>query len=218
MSAGTRPAWDAQPVSLTDVIQCAQADVVDRLQQAIGTGRFHRARYQDWLAIESAACRIAALSLDAVADWHRQEDDLHATAIGWADELRGWVQLAAADVRRLDGIAAAMPPALAAWHAFHLKAGGSQRAGEALGAAVLQARLLEGPAREPLEALCELPFTHSASAYLFARLHANPGHAGHEGRAALLDAYSNTALIAGAQRGAEWMREAFLDVFATPSR
>ncbi len=216
MSAQTRDGWHGHPppLQMAQIIECAQADAADRLCEAVGTGRMTRSRYQDWLALECAACRIAALSLDAVAGWHRNQADLHGTAVAWADELRMRVRLAATDVRRLDGMASALPAALGEWHAFLLQAGGSQRAGEVLGSAVLQAQMLDGRARQAVAAIVELPFARYADGYLSALLQPGPDEAVRDARESLLEAYSSAALIAGAQRGAEWLRAAFFATFA----
>ncbi len=188
-----------------DVVELCQVDIAEALTREIGAGRFDRACYQNWLAMESVACRIGALSLDAVAEWHGAQPALQATARLWACDLREDAQVAARDVRVLDGMAASPPPPLAQWHAFANAAGASQRAGEALGAVLLHSCLFDGAMRPAVATLGLLPFTRG-SHYLQRRLQS--AYARDPECAALLDAYAATALAVGAQRAAGWYRDA----------
>jgi hypothetical protein len=197
-----------------DVAQLAQQDLARQLSRRLGAGAFDRHRYQNWLAMESATCRICALSLDAVAGWHGSQPELQATATAWAGELRDLAHAAARDVRVLDGMASAPPPALARWHAFVDEAAGSQRAGEVLGAVLLHTWLTEGPARAAVAAMGSLPFVaRGVDHYLRRRLRAHPDGGG---RAGLLDAYAASALTVGAQRAANWYRAALEQVLEPP--
>ncbi|MFC5578938.1 hypothetical protein ACFPOA_13070 [Lysobacter niabensis] len=189
-----------------DVVALAQVDVAAVLARAIAHGSLDRDRYQDWLAMESVACRVSALSLDTVACWHGAQPALRATAQTWAAELRELAQVAARDVRVIDGVAATPPTAMGHWHAFACSAGGSQRAGEVLGGVLLHGRLYEGPVRAVATAILTMPFSHGGQ-YLVRRLRADTGIATHA-RDALLDVYSASALAVGAQRAAGWYHAA----------
>lgn len=202
--------------SLADVVLQLQLDVAATLAGVIADGRLNRARYQDWLGLESAACRIGALALDAVGNWHGANPALQDTAYAWASEQRMCAQLAAADIRAMDGVAMAPPPSMAQWQAYVTEIGHSQRAGEALGTAALQAAMLRGPVRDVLAALATLPVTERAGGYLARRLQVDVG-ATHLGRIALQNEYATVALVTGAQRGAGWLGNAFLAVFNTPA-
>ena len=192
-----------------DVVELARVELAEALARSIGSGRFDRRCYQNWLAMESAACRIGALSLDAVACWHSSQTALLATARNWANDLREDAQAAARDVRVLDGMAAAPPAALGQWHAFAGAAGGSQRAGEVLGAVLLHGQLLGGPMRAVAAAIGALPFALGGH-YLPRR--AQAGYATEAGCDLLLDAYAATALAVGAQRAAGWYRAAMVEI------
>lgn len=197
-----------------DVVLLAQLDLARQLAHGLAGGALDRSRYQDWLAMESATCRICALSLDAVANWHGSQAGLQAIATAWAGDLRDFAQAAARDVRTLDGMANAPPPALQRWHAFVGEAAGSQRAGEVLGAVLLHTWLMEGPARAAVAALGSLPFVaRGVDHYLQRRLCADPDAGG---RAVLLDAYAATALAVGAHRAANWYRVALAQVLQAP--
>lgn len=191
-----------------DVVELAQVDVADALARSIGRCRFDRVHYQNWLAMESVLCRIGALSLDAVASWHGSQPACQAAAHAWAARLREDARIAAHDVRVLDGIADAPPSALGSWHAFAVEAGGSQRAGEALGTVLLHDRLFGGPARAVAITVAELPF-NVGSQYLRRRMEP-PSDA--ERREDLLDAYAAASLAAGAQRAAHWYAAAMAEV------
>jgi hypothetical protein len=183
-----------------DVVELAQVDVAEALARSIGLGRFDRVRYQNWLAMESVLCRIGALSLDAVASWHGSQPACQMAAHAWAAQLREDARIAAQDVRVLDGVADARPAALAAWHAFAVEAGSSQRAGEALGTVLLHDHLFGGPMRAVAITIAELPFG-VGSRYLRNRMEPPSGA---ERREELLYAYAAASLAAGAQRAARW--------------
>ena len=193
-----------------DVVALAQVDVAAVLARAIAQGLLDRDRYQDWLAMESVACRIGALSLDAVACWHGAQPPLRVAAQAWALELREQAQHAARDVRVLDGMAATPPEALGQWRAFASTAGGSQRAGEVLGAMLLHARLFDGPVRAVVGAVRAMPFAHGGQ-YLARRLLGGPD-GDSQARSDLLDAYSAAALAVGAQRAAGWYHAALVSI------
>lgn len=203
-----RAAGETSPRRWQDVVELAQVDVAQALARSIGLGRFDRASYQNWLAMESVLCRIGALSLDAVASWHDSRPAWQATARAWAARLREDAHTAAHDVRVLDGVADASPVALSAWHAFAAEAGGSQRAGEALGTVLLHDRLIDGPMRPVAITITELPFV-IGSQYLRRRMEAPPAP---EHCADLLDAYAAASLAVGAQRAAHWYAVAMAEV------
>ena len=158
--------------------------------------------------MESVLCRIGALSLEAVASWHGSQPTCQAAAHAWAARLREDARIAAHDVRVLDGIADAPPAALARWHAFAVEAGGSQRAGEALGTVLLHDRLFGGPVRAVAATVAELPF-NVGSQYLRRRMEP-PSVA--ERCEELLDAYAAASLAAGAQRAAHWYAAAMAEL------
>jgi hypothetical protein len=208
-SAGlARAAGEPSARRWQEVVELARVDIAQALARAIGLGRFDRASYQNWLAMESVLCRIGALSLDAVASWHGSQPAWQASAQAWAARLREDAHIAAHDVRVLDGLADASPAALGAWHAFAVETGGSQRAGEALGTVLLHDRLIDGPMRPVAITITELPFG-IGSRYLRRRMAAPPGA---DGCAGLLDAYAAASLAVGAQRAAHWYAAAVADV------
>ncbi len=201
-----------------DVVLAAQQDLADTLADAIGDGRLDRHTYQHWLATESAICRLNALALDAVADWHVSLPQLRAVAHAWATTTRDDALVAAADVRGFDGMAPALPPQLAPWQAFLESAARSSRAGEALGAVVLHGELMRGPMRHATASVMEQRFLPiRGSRYLLLRGQ-QPTAAEQREREALLDAYSGTALAAGAMRAAAWHRDALASVLAVGGR
>lgn len=206
-----RAAGEASARRWEDVVELARVEVAEALSRSIGLGRFDRVRYQNWLAMESVICRIGALSLDAVASWHGSQPAWQATAQAWAARLREDARTAAHDVRVLDGVAHAPPAALGAWHAFAVEAGGSQRAGEALGAVLMHDRLMDGAMRPVALTIAGLPFGIGGQ-YLQRRLAAASGP---DGCDALLDAYAASSLAVGAQRAAHWCAAAVGDVLRT---
>jgi hypothetical protein len=196
-----------------DVVLLAQQALARTLAHAAADGRLDRHTYQHWLATESAICRINALALDTLADWHVSLPQLRAVVHAWATATRDDALIAAADVRAIDGMAAALPSQLAPWQAFLETGSRSTRAGEALGAVVLHAKLMRGPMiRDAIAAMTDLPFVPiRGSRYLLQRGQPEPVVLQRE-REALLDAYSGTALAAGAQRAAGWYRDALAAV------
>jgi hypothetical protein len=203
-------------VAWPQVADYARQVLAGALAAAIADGRLDRARYQHWMAMESAACRIGALVLDRLADWHGAQPQLRATALGWATSLREDALAAAADVRALDGFAAPPPEALARWHAYVEAACHSPRAGEALGTVLLHGALLGGPAGEAVDLVQELPFlAQRASGWLQRRRGEPAPRIAHE-RAELLGTWPAASLAAGAQRAAAWHREALHAVLTAP--
>ncbi|KQY54732.1 hypothetical protein [Lysobacter sp. Root494] len=199
-----------------DVIALAQVGIAETLARAIAQGTLTRNCYQDWLAMESVACRIGALSLDAVAGWHVSQPALRATALAWALELREHAQFAARDVRVIDGMAGAPPPTMAQWHAFVCAAAASQRAGEALGSVLLHGHLFAGPMRAVTATILEMPFSRGGRYLAASLLRAAQPATAREEREALCNAYSTSALAVGAQRAAGWYRAALSVVTSTP--
>lgn len=197
-----------------DVARLAQLDVAEALWRAIGNGTLDRDRYQNWLAMESALCRIGALSLDAVAKWHPAQPALQASALAWASQLREQAAAAAQDVQAIGGIAVVSALPLEQWRAFIESTCGSQRAGEAIGTVLLHAHLSEGPMRRLLATIRTLPFAGPAwDRYLLCRLRPMDEEV-RQRREALLDAYSATALSTGAQRAARWYAAAMMRLLA----
>lgn len=198
-----------------DVVEAAQQALAASLAGALRHGGLDRSSYQHWLATESAICRIHAVALEALADWHVSSPSLRATAHAWATRIRDDALAAAADVRAIDGMAPALPVEIGRWQAFMETASGSSRAGEALGAVVLHARLMHGQASAPLTTVAELPFiTLQGRRYLLRRAQ---GPGGTPGCDALLQAYSGSALAAGAQRAAAWYGAAMRTVLSSPA-
>lgn len=195
-----------------DVVLVAQQDLAAALAGAVADGRLNRQTYQHWLATESAVCRINALALDAVADWHVSQPHLRAAVHAWATTMRDDALVAAADVRAIDGMTAATPPPLVPWQAFLESTSRSSRAGEALGAVVLHAGLMRGPMHKAITAMLALPFVSPrCGGYLLQRRQSDLA-AIHDARQALLDAYAAAALATGAQRAADWHRAALESV------
>lgn len=198
-----------------DAVALAQVAVAEMLVRRIGTGRFDGTTYRRWLAMESLACRIGALSLDAVSEWHGAHSALRTTSMAWAMDLRDLAQASACDMRALGGDIHPPPDELACWHAFVAATAGSQRAGEALGAVLLHSRLADGPVRAVMATLAEMPFARPhAGRYLELRL----GAGSPADRAQLLDAYSASALSVGAQRVATLYCSALATIVGAPAR
>ena len=193
---GERQRWPA-------VLRQAQAAVADALAPVAANPGPDRQAYLDWLAGESAVCQRCAEAMEAVAGWHGRQPELHATAREWAAELRDLARLAATDVRALGGIASAPPRLLEEWRLFLEQASRCHRAGEALGAVALHAWRLPGRAGPALTALLGQPAVRTASGYLARRCRDDDPET-RTWRVALLGAYSDTALAAGAQRAAAW--------------
>jgi hypothetical protein len=197
-----------------DVARLAQLDVAEALSRAIGNGGLDQDVYRNWLAMESALCRIGALSLDAAARWHASQPALQAGALAWSGQLREQAACAAQDVQALGGNAAVSELPLAQWRAFIESTCGSQRAGEAIGTVLLHAHLSEGPMRSLLATIRTLPFAGPAwERYLLCRLRPMD-EAARQQREALLDAYSATALATGAERAARWYGAAMMRLLA----
>ena len=213
----SEPSLDPRaPRHWQDVAQGAQQDLAEALASAARGGRLNRQTYQHWLAMESAVCRLNALALDAVAEWHVSQPHLRSVVHAWATAMRDDALLAAADVRAIDGMAGATPQPLVPWQGFLEAACRSSRVGEALGAVVLHATLLRGPVRSMIPAITQLPFVPPrGSRYLVQRTHAHARPITQE-REALIDGYSATALAVGAQRAAAWHRAALEMVLRAP--
>ena len=195
-------------VSWTQMAAYAQQVLAGALAAAIADERLDRERYQHWMAMESAACRINALVLDRLADWHGAQPPLRSTALAWATSLREDALAAAADVRALDGFAAAPPDTLARWHAYVEAACHSPRAGEALGTVLLHSHLLHGAARDAVDLVLELPYLAGGGhGWLLRRRQESNARVARE-RQELMHAWSAAAFAAGAQRAAAWHREA----------
>lgn len=195
-------------VSWTQMAAYAQQVLAGALAAAIADERLDRERYQQWMAMESATCRIGALVLDRLADWHGTQPQLRSTALGWATSLREDALAAAADVRALDGFAASPPETLARWHAYVEAACHSPRAGEALGTVLLHSHLLHGAARDAIDLVLELPYLATGGHGWLLRRCEQPNARAARERAELTATWSNAALAAGAQRAAAWHREA----------
>lgn len=195
-----------------DVVLSAQHDLAEALASSLRAGHIDRQRYQNWLAMEAGLCRICALSLETIAGWHGAQPELRDASRAWASELGELVMAASCDIRALDGVANALPAALAVWHAFADGAAGSQRAGEVLGAVLLHSRLAGGPAGEVLGLLAASLGPTASVRFVVRRLQA--GHAA--GREALLEAYSASALTIGACRARLWHRSALDTVLRSP--
>ena len=205
-----QPAWP-------QVVAAAQSSLADALAEAISARLLDRQRYQHWLAMEFELARIGAGVLERLAGWHGGEPALHATALAWAASLRDDARAAAADVRELDGIAPPLPGPVAHWHLYADAASRSQRAGEALGTVLLHAQLLEAPERGIVELVLELPFLALGGNSWLRRRNSVVATGRMGDRQALVDAWSATALAAGAQRAADWHREALAEVLHAPA-
>lgn len=203
--ARRQPAW-------RQVVASAQSSLARALAEAIAARRLDRQRYQHWLAMEFLLARTGAGVLERLGAWHGGEPPLRATALAWATSLHDDASAAAADVRELGGIAPPPPAALAHWHLYAESAGRSQRAGEALGTVLLHAQLLEGTGRDIVELVLELPFLATGGQRWLRRRSSVVPDPREGDRQALIDAWSAAALAAGAQRAADWHREALADV------
>lgn len=203
-----RAATGAEPAGLAgrgveEAILSAQLDLAEDLARAICEGRLTTSRYQHWLACESVLCRLHARALERLSEWHGAQPTLRAAAQQWSMAMCGDALAAAAGSQR--HVLAPMPQ-LIAWQTFLESTTWSSRAGEAVGAVVLHARLMHGPMHETVKAIALLPQARGdRGQYLLQRCRAEPG-AQQQGRSALLDAYSRTALGAGARRVADWYR------------
>jgi hypothetical protein len=208
-----------------DVVLAAQRELAETMHRAIGQGRLTTDPYRSWLALEASLCSINANALDRAAAWHGAQPALQAHAHAWAAAIRNDAALAATEAtsrsRRLgtptDGAALdATPSGLPArhraaaeiqqWHAFMALAVPSARAGEALGAVALHARLMRGPMREAIGAIAALPWVSGIGrGYLLQRREPDVSA---PNDLALLDAYAASALTVGAQRATVWYRAA----------
>lgn len=186
-----------------DLLLRAQGNVAERLERIVALGGFGPGEYPGWLMGEAAVAVMCAEAMDALAGWHATTPELRATSRAWAADLRQLARLAATDMRALASPGRAATPVLEEWRVFLASASGSQRAGEALGAVALHARLFPGRAGPVLEAMCGMPFARSASRYLARRREGETG-AVRVARDQLLDAYAEAALAAGAQRATLW--------------
>lgn len=195
------------------VTRLAQASLLQAVAKAIAGQHLDRTRYQHWLAMESALSRIGAGVMERIGDWHGGQPQLRVIALEWATCLRDDALAAAADVRALDGMTQPLPAQLGRWHAYADAACHSLRAGEALGTVLLHARLLEGCAHEAIRLALELPFL-AAGGQSWLQRRCRPQASRHAGeRDQLAQAWSATALAAGAQRAAVWHRAALESCF-----
>jgi hypothetical protein len=207
------------------VVLAAQSELAGTLDRAIGQGRLTTDPYRSWLALEASLCSINANALDRAAAWHGTQPALQAHAHAWAATIRNDAAFAATEAtsgnRRLrtppdgasrDATASGMPARhrataeIQAWRAFMELAVPSARAGEALGAVALHARLMRGPMREAIGAIAALPWVAGIGCrYLLRRREPDATPSDDH---ALLDAYAASALTVGAQRATGWYRAA----------
>ena len=140
---------------LEDILLGARLDLADALSAAIGTECLGPRAYLRWIAAERVLCASGAEALRAMepgapglSGWLRDN----------ATMLAGQAAMAAADVRRTDGMAPASGVlAIDRWRDYlDLHAG--RRPGLVLGAIALHAGACGGPARGALSAALELPF------------------------------------------------------------
>jgi hypothetical protein len=208
-----------------DVVLAAQRELAETIGRAIGQGRLTTDPYRSWLALEASLCSINANALDRAAAWHGAQPALQTHAHAWAAAIRNDAALAATEAtsrsRRLemptDGAALhATPSGLPArhraaaeiqqWLEFMALAVPSARAGEALGAVALHARLMRGPMREAIGGIAVLPWVAGIGCrYLLQRREPDVTPPDDH---ALLDAYAASALTVGAQRAVGWYRAA----------
>ncbi len=139
-----------------EAIQTGQHDLADDLAQLIGSDGLDRDRYLRWLAAENALCRTGAFVLESLAP------ALTTPAVRqWADErtakMRDWERMAAADVRRTDGIVAIAPVAAEPWRDY-VERHRRQRPYRVLGAIALHEAVTGGMARHALVAVLERSF------------------------------------------------------------
>ncbi|HVI59427.1 MAG TPA: hypothetical protein VM619_11250 [Luteimonas sp.] len=193
----------------TAVLESAQAELAQKLARSIAIGGFGHRPYLGWLGLESAACRLGVLSLDAVARWHGHQVRLREAAKAWGSRLHALAQAAEGDAYALGGSPLAPQRALLQWQAFISMAAASQRAGEVLGGALLQTHLSAGPVRPLLAAIARLPDGLLADRYVQRRLMDDVDVSD---RDALLDAYAQSALAVGARRAAGWYAAALRPV------
>lgn len=209
--AGVRPPdWTSAVSGLRwqDVAERTQAELAATLAAAMAEGRFDRAHYRCWLAVDSALSRTGALVLERLADWHGAQPPLRAAARSWAHDLREDAIAAAADLRTFGADAVPLPPVLAHWHGYAVAACGSPRAGEALGTVLLQGTLLHGPAQRIANEVMALPpLSAGRHDWLRRRQRAQvPDVAA--ARAELCAAWPASALATGARRARDWYRAA----------
>ena len=139
-----------------EAIETAQCDLAADVAQLIDDDGLHRDGYLRWLAAENALCRASAAGLEALAP------TLSTPALGdWArrriEVLHDWERMAAADVRRTDGIVAVVPVAADPWRDFserHRR----MRPYRVLGAIALHEAVAGGVARAAIVAVLERSF------------------------------------------------------------
>lgn len=163
-TGGSVPSTDRRDASLAaigtdplrDALLGARLDLAELLSAAIAAEQLGPRAYLRWIAAERALCATGAASLRRMAA--RLGGAARPLLDGAADTLSEQAAMAAADLRRTDGMVSANGlVAVDHWRDYHdIHAG--RRPGLALGLVALHAGIAGGPARASLSAVLELPF------------------------------------------------------------
>lgn len=140
---------------LGEVMLGARLDLADTLSGAIAAGQLGPRAYLRWISAERALCAAGAAVLHGIAT---RVDDAREPLREAAATLAAQAAMAAADLRRTDGMVAASGlVAVDHWCDYHdLHA--ASRPGRVLGLVALHAGVAGGPARAAISAVLELPF------------------------------------------------------------
>ena len=144
------------PDPLRETLLGARLDLAEVLSSAIAAEQLGPRAYLRWIAAERALCATGAASLRRMAT--RLGDAARPLLDGAAETLAEQAAMAAADLRRTDGMVGGNGlVSVDHWRDYHdIHAG--RRPGLALGLVALHAGVAGGPARGSLSAVLELPF------------------------------------------------------------
>lgn len=206
-SATTAVPVALRQAALHDLLLRAGLDLADTLSAAIAAGRLGPRAYLRWIAVERSLCQAGALAVARLSG--RFAGPLDDRVRDTGQRLRDLGAMAAADLRRTEGMATV--PAVAAidhWRDY-LDLHGGERPGRVLGMLAAHGAAI-APAREAVSAVLELPFLaiRGATYLLHRRLQAGTDHA-----AALAlwrlapDPAAQHDLVAGANHAAGLYRE-----------
>lgn len=142
--------------SLDEFVLQARMDLADGLAAAISAERLGPGAYLRWIASEHALAIAGAAALAGIAA--RTQGPLRDWAQAASAMLRAQAAMAAADVRRTDGVAATTGIiGLDHWRDYY-ELHAFARPWRVLGAVVLHASAMDGPAAAPVSAVLGLPF------------------------------------------------------------
>lgn len=199
-----------------DALLGARLDLADALAAALATERLGPRAYLRWIVAERALCATGAATLQAMA---AGEGALAGWAGNAAATLAAQAAMAAADVRRTDGMATAAGLVAVDHWCDHQDRHARPRPGLALGAIAAHAAATGGPAHAALSAVLELPFLSLRGAtYLVHRqLQARAQGEAVAALWTLADARLQRELVAGATHAATLYRGILHAAFDLPA-